>query len=453
MDPKKRQDSHYRAYRIPRQRPSRLASDVTEEEDDDQVAAEMPEPASRVTPQGSVSVSPSTARARTKTPKQRPPTHDSSGMSKIEKRAARREAAGVTRIAPYSRRGSDGLAGKKQDDSAIKKRTRREYWDKQGGGQAWTTPESFDGENDDSPRHDSPERNAMPGAYRVYVDGNGENEELDNLALQDEGSSRPMADNDPEVGQPEANSHEHSHPHPGSEYSSSLMGEHENQKSQKRPARCWIIIGLVLVAAVGAAVGLGVGLSAGSQSKGEVELSPSRAPATTSPLPTSPCRVTVSSAVVTSCVCGGFLVTTQPLRDMHEGLLNLYSSVILPGFAAPEPNSCSPRSLALYWVAEQLVEGTAMPPSDSSSDPVYRQWASRRYILALLFLHWTELSVTPWKSQDLWLTAEDECTWEGVVCIRRLGFDVDIGSIRLPNYFQASFSIPSEITSLTQLSK
>jgi hypothetical protein len=68
-------------------------------------------------------------------------------------------------------------------------------------------------------------------------------------------------------------------------------------------------------------------------------------------------------------------------------------------------DSCKPANVALYWLAQDIVE----------NDTPEETWANR-FLLASLFLSWTGDNPFRWKAFTGWMSDEDVCIWFGVTC-------------------------------------
>lgn len=213
---------------------------------------------------------------------------------------------------------------------------------------------------------------------------------------------------------------------------------------------------VVFVALVLSGIGVGVSMALRSSSQRKIaanatiatSLPPSTAPVTPEPSPSpTACNndYNILSGAHRICVCTGSFkdwgdnfqeVTTTADEVLKvdptlKGVLDLLKYDGNGGF------TCFPNDVALLWLAEDVNQNKS--PKES--------WV-QRFLLASLFLSWTEADPFRWRISTNWLSPDTECSWSGVYCNE----SGQIEMIRLSrNDLSTSAGFPKELCLLTSL--
>ena len=206
------------------------------------------------------------------------------------------------------------------------------------------------------------------------------------------------------------------------------------------------VLAIVVLGGVGA--GVGVAVSSGAENNEGLTNAaedPTQAPVPT-PAPTA-CDMYYENLTDAhrSCLCIGSVEHRKEGNgdDVLSKYIDLYQNIIpslnfdpFPGSSFDSP-SCAPNNVALFWLAEDIVENNS--PEDT--------WV-QRFLLASLFLSWTDQDPFLWETSSGWLAAGSECEWFGVVCDD--SGQVEKLQLSNNNLLEAG-GLPNEIFQLTSL--
>ncbi len=214
----------------------------------------------------------------------------------------------------------------------------------------------------------------------------------------------------------------------------------------------WVVVVLLVLSGIG--VGVSMALRASSQRKNAatatVVTSPpsSIAPVTPEPsLSPTACNkdYNILSGAHRICLCTGsfkdwgdnFQEVTTTADEVLMVDPTLKDVLELLRYDGNGQYTCFPNDVALLWLAEDVNENKS--PKES--------WV-QRFVLASLFLSWTEGDPFRWRISTNWLSAESECGWSGVYC----DASGQIEMIKLSrNDLSTSAGFPKEICLLTSL--
>ena len=229
----------------------------------------------------------------------------------------------------------------------------------------------------------------------------------------------------------------------------------EDAKSSSR--MYMYIFGAILVV-VGVGVGIGVTLSGGKEAL-DSTAQPTLAPVTIEQSVVCPYLEGNFPQVIIDCACGTTVVSAFE-TNVSTAYFTLSTVFSIDG----NKNDCTSSNIALWWLANDTLH------NDFSNN---EKRETNRFILASLFVDWTKEMPDRWNRTDGWLSAEDECTWYGIMCtddkITGLNFTnnnpkpdnglpaslfllTDLVSLDLTkSYFQKA--VPTEISNLKSLER
>jgi hypothetical protein len=123
-------------------------------------------------------------------------------------------------------------------------------------------------------------------------------------------------------------------------------------------------------------------------------------------------------------------------NELGSVLVSIYDSLGLPWNKFNDPNSA--QSKALTWVS-----GSKTYPSMVRVERIQRYALAVFYYSTFMVPHEFLQQPTGWSSSEKWLTNQNECTWEGIVC----NSNGNVASILLPDHY-LSGSLPMELSIL-----
>lgn len=231
-------------------------------------------------------------------------------------------------------------------------------------------------------------------------------------------------------------------------------GLRESRKGGVNKMWCAILAALILS---GIGVGVSMTLRANAQRNNSAVADagnslPLSSPAPVMPVPSPspsprPCSedYDVLSGAHRTCLCTGSFndwgddsqevaATVEKVLKVDPGLNNILT---LLEYNDTQGYTCDPIVVALFWLAEDVNMNNT--PKES--------WG-QRFLLASLFLSWTQDDPFRWRIWTNWLSEKSECTWSGIRCDEFGQVEV----IRLSrNNLATSAGFPEEICLLTSL--
>jgi Leucine rich repeat len=171
----------------------------------------------------------------------------------------------------------------------------------------------------------------------------------------------------------------------------------------KPSSRTYLCIFAAILLVVGVGVGAGVTLSGGKKaphSTAYPTLAP--IPVTTAPSVVCPYLEANFPEVIIDCACG-----TKLVSKFEDNVSNAYFTLRPAFMIEGNTDDCTSSNIALWWLANDTLY-------NDFNDNEKRE--TNRFILASLFVDWTKEMPDRWNRTDGWLSADDECTWYGIMC-------------------------------------
>jgi hypothetical protein len=192
---------------------------------------------------------------------------------------------------------------------------------------------------------------------------------------------------------------------------------------------CYLIGSIVACLIIGAAVGVGVALGSKHKTNNVVYFSPF-GPFTTD------CNSLFGQThpnFMSQCHCNGLISTVaSDVSARYSVLTETFITTIFPYFHE-SIDSCTPHNQALVWLASD----------DGGLDAATMR---QRYLLALLFIDWDGPN---WEPNIGWLSATEECTWNGVTCDTYHNVvNIDLQERNLNGDFGSDVALLTSLTSL-----
>jgi hypothetical protein len=196
---------------------------------------------------------------------------------------------------------------------------------------------------------------------------------------------------------------------------------------ETRATKIWFMVAVSVLVATGIAVGVSVGLASkrnnDNASANECDFSSQEQP-----------------HVFLQCQCmGDIAIYSERTMNRYQVLLDTVMPLVNPDFNQ-HVSSCTPDNLALAWLATD----------EYSIMETNQEVLINRYVLAFLFQVWSGPS---WKDNLGWLSPTPECDWYGISCEENAIVGLELGGNSLASTTDDDNGLPSELFTLTSLSK